>query len=451
MNRNLIICTFAAALGGLLFGYDTVIINGAMLGLIKYFQLSPAIQGWTVSSALVGCILGTILIGKPGDKYGATRLLQLLAILFFISSVGCGLADDISIFILFRFIGGLAIGGTSVLCAVYISEISPPKHRGMLAATFQLAIVLGILLSLISNYLLVNIGGQNWRWMLFSGAIPAVIFFLMLMVIRKSPRWLVKKGRLEEARKNIEDLSSHEIDTEQTIFEIQESIKIEKLGKSINIFRKPYRKITFIGIFVGIFNQLTGIGVVFYYSSQIFSIAGFSNDSSMAQSVILGVTNLIFTLIAMAIIDKVGRKKLLLFGQMGMVIVLGLFGYGLLTGNIVGYWLVVLLVTYIAFFAASQGAVVWVLLSEMFPNVIRSRGASIGSFANWVISATLNFLFPLAIGFFGTTQAAQQLGMSYAFIFLAVVTFIGFIYLKRHLIETKGKTLEQIDKEVLCK
>jgi sugar porter (SP) family MFS transporter len=394
--------------------------------------------------------LGTILIGKPGDKYGATRLLQLLAILFFISSVGCGLADDISIFILFRFIGGLAIGGTSVLCAVYISEISPPKHRGMLAATFQLAIVLGILLSLISNYLLVNIGGQNWRWMLFSGAIPAVIFFLMLMVIRKSPRWLVKKGRLEEARKNIEDLSSHEIDTEQTIFEIQESIKIEKLGKSINIFRKPYRKITFIGIFVGIFNQLTGIGVVFYYSSQIFSIAGFSNDSSMAQSVILGVTNLIFTLIAMAIIDKVGRKKLLLFGQMGMVIVLGLFGYGLLTGNIVGYWLVVLLVTYIAFFAASQGAVVWVLLSEMFPNVIRSRGASIGSFANWVISATLNFLFPLAIGFFGTTQAAQQLGMSYAFIFLAVVTFIGFIYLKRHLIETKGKTLEQIEKEVLC-
>lgn len=450
MNRNLITCTFAAALGGLLFGYDTVIINGAMLGLIKYFQLSPAIQGWTVSSALVGCILGTILIGKPGDKYGATRLLQLLAILFFISSVGCGLADNISIFILFRFIGGLAIGGTSVLCAVYISEISPPKHRGMLAATFQLAIVLGILLSLISNYLLVNIGGQNWHWMLFSGAIPAVIFFLMLLVIRKSPRWLVKKGRLDEARRNLEDLSSHEIDTEQTILEIQESITIEKLGKSINIFKKPYRKITFIGIFVGIFNQLTGIGVVFYYSSQIFSIAGFSNDSSMAQSVILGVTNLIFTLIAMAIIDKVGRKRLLLFGQMGMVIVLGLFGYGLLTGNIVGYWLVALLVTYIAFFAASQGAVVWVLLSEMFPNVIRSRGASIGSFANWVISATLNFLFPLAIGFFGTTLAAQQLGMSYAFIFLAVVTFIGFIYLKRHLIETKGKTLEQIEKEVLC-
>lgn len=451
MNRTLLICTFAAALGGLLFGYDTVIINGAMLGLIKYFQLTPAIQGWTVSSALVGCIIGTILIGKPGDKYGATRLLQLLAILFFISSVGCGLANSISIFILFRFIGGLAIGGTSVLCAVYISEISPPKHRGMLASTFQLAIVLGILLSLISNYLLSGIGGdQNWRWMLFSGAIPAVIFFLMLLVIRISPRWLVKKGRLEEARKNIEDLSSHEIDTDQTILEIQESIKFEKLGKRINIFKKPYRKITFIGIFVGIFNQLTGIGVVFYYSSQIFSIAGFSSDSSLIQSVILGVTNLIFTLIAMSIIDKVGRKKLLLFGQMGMVIVLGLFGYGLLTGNIAGYWLVALLVAYIAFFAASQGVVVWVLLSEMFPNVIRSRGASIGSFANWVVSASLNFLFPLAIGFFGTTLTAQQLGMSYAFIFLSVMTFVGFLYLKKHLIETKGKTLEQIEKEVLC-
>jgi len=450
MNRVLIQCTLASALGGLLFGYDTVIINGAMLGLIDYFQLTPAIQGWTVSSALVGCIIGTILIGKPGDKYGATRLLQLLAILFFISSIGCGLANSINVFILFRFIGGLAIGGTSVLCAVYISEISPPKHRGMLAGTFQLAIVLGILLSLITNYLLVNVDGQNWRWMLFSGAIPAVIFFLMLLVIRKSPRWLVKMGRIEEAKKNIEDLSSHEIDTEQTIIEIQESIQTEDKAKRINIFKKPYRKITFIGIFVGAFSQLTGIGVVFYYSSQIFSIAGFSNDSSMAQSIILGVTNLIFTLFAMSIIDKVGRKNLLLFGQMGMVIVLGLFGYGLLTGNIQGYWLVVLLVAYIGFFASSQGVVVWVLLSEMFPNVIRSRGASIGSFANWIVSASLNFLFPLAIGFFGTSQVAQKLGMSYAFIFLAVVTFIGFLYLKKYIIETKGKTLEQIEREVLC-
>ena len=450
MNRVLLKCTFAAALGGLLFGYDTVIINGAMLDLVKYFQLTPAIQGWTVSSALVGCIIGTILIGKPGDIYGAKRLLQLLSIMFFVSSVGCGLATDISMFILFRFIGGLAIGGASVLCPVYISEISPPKHRGLLASTFQLAIVIGILLSLISNYLLLNIGEHNWRWMLFSGALPAVAFFLMLLVIKKSPRWLVKKGRIEEAKRNIEELSSHEIDTEQTIIEIQESIQIENEGKRINIFKRPYRKIIFIGIFVGIFSQLTGIGVVFYYSAQIFSIAGFSADTSMLQSVILGLTNLVFTLIAMSIIDKVGRKKLLLFGQLGMVTVLGLFGYGLLTGNISGYWLVVLLVAYIAFFAASQGVVIWVLLSEMFPNVIRSRGASIGSFANWVVSALLNFLFPIAIGFFGTTQAAQQMGMSYAFIFLAVVTFIGFIYLKKHIIETKGKTLEQIEKEVLC-
>jgi sugar porter (SP) family MFS transporter len=449
MNRVLLKCTIASALGGLLFGYDTVIINGAMLDLVKYFQLSPAIQGWTVSSALVGCILGTILIGKPGDTYGAKRLLQLLAVMFFASSVGCGLASGINMFIIFRFIGGLAIGGASVLCPVYISEISPPKHRGVLASTFQLAIVLGILLSLVTNYMLLNIGDQNWRWMLFSGAFPAIAFFLMLLVIRKSPRWLVKKGRIEEAKKNIEDLSSHEIDTEQTLTEIRESIKMEDAGKRINLFKRPYRRIIFIGIFVGIFSQLTGIGVVFYYSAQIFSIAGFSSDNSMLQSVILGVTNLIFTLIAMSIIDRVGRKKLLLFGQMGMVIVLGLFGYGLLSGNIRGYWLVVLLVSYIAFFASSMGVVIWVLLSEMFPNIIRARGASIGSFANWGVSASLNFLFPLAVGFFGTTQAAQQMGMSYAFIFLAVVTLIGFFYLKKHIIETKGKTLEQIEKEVL--
>ena len=188
---------------------------------------------------------------------------------------------------------------------------------------------------------------------------------------------------------------------------------------------------------------------MFYYSAQIFTIAGFSSDSSMLQSVILGVTNLIFTLLAMAIIDKVGRKKLLLFGQLGMALVLGLFGYGLLSGNIKGIWLVALLVSYIAFFAASFGVVVWVLLSEMFPNIIRARGASLGSFSNWGVSALLNFLFPVIIGVFGTTMAAQQKGMSFAFIFLALVTLVGFFYMKTHIIETKGKTLEQIEKEVL--
>ncbi len=449
MNRVLIRCTIASALGGLLFGYDTVIINGAMLDLVRHFNLTPAIQGWTVSSALVGCIAGTILIGKPGDIFGSQRLLQLLAVLFFISAAGCGLAPTIDVFILFRFIGGLAIGGASVLCPVYISEISPPKHRGLLASTFQLAIVTGILLSLISNYLLLNTGENNWRWMLFSGAIPAVVFFLMLFFIRKSPRWLVKKGRIEEAGKNIEDLSSHEIDTEQTITEIKESISTENAAKRINLFRRPYRRIVFIGIFVGIFSQLTGIGVVFYYSAQIFSIAGFSPDTSMLQSVILGLTNLVFTLLAMAVIDRVGRKNLLLTGQLGMVTVLALFGYGLLSGNIRGYWLVFLLVAYIAFFAASMGVVIWVLLSEMFPNIIRARGASLGSFANWGVSASLNFLFPQVVGLFGITLAQQQKGMSFAFIFLAGVTLIGFFYLKKYIIETKGKTLEQIEKEVL--
>jgi len=285
--------------------------------------------------------------------------------------------------------------------------------------------------------------------MLFSGAFPAVAFFIMLIFTRKSPRWLVKKGRIEEAKKNIEDLSSHDVDTKQTLKDIQESITLEDISKKINLFKRPYRRIVFIGIFVGIFSQLTGIGVVFYYSAQIFSIAGFSSDSSMLQSVILGLTNLVFTIMAMSVIDRIGRKKLLLIGQLGMVLVLGLFGYGLLSGNIKGFWLVALLVAYIAFFASSFGVVVWVLLSEMFPNIIRARGASLGSFANWGVSASLNFFFPVVVGLFGTTQAAQQTGMSYAFIFLACVTLIGFFYLKAKIIETKGKTLEQIEKEVL--
>jgi MFS family permease len=231
-----------------------------------------------VSSALVGCLIGAILVGKPGDYFGSHRLLQILAVMFFASSAGCGLAPTIDVFIAFRFIGGLAIGGASVLCPVYISEISPPKHRGFLASTFQLAIVTGILCSLLTNYFLLNIGDNNWRWMLFSGAFPAIAFFFMVMFIRKSPRWLVKKGRIEEARKNIEDLSSHEIDTEKTIREIEESISIEKEAKRIRLFKRPFKRIIIIGIFVGIISQLTGIGVVFYYSSQIFSIAGFSRD-----------------------------------------------------------------------------------------------------------------------------------------------------------------------------
>ncbi|HVA97707.1 MAG TPA: sugar porter family MFS transporter [Bacteroidia bacterium] len=449
MNKLLLKCTIAAALGGLLFGYDTVIINGAMIELIRHFNLTPSQQGWTVSSALIGCILGTFLVSKPADKYGAKLILELLALIFFISSLGCGLSANISTFIIFRLIGGLAIGGASVLCPVYISEISPPKHRGLLTSTFQLAIVLGILLSLLTNYLLVNFGENNWRWMLISGTLPAIFFFLLLLSVKNSPRWLVKKGKIQEATRTIEELSSSELDSDFTINQIQESIQLEVKGNRINLFKKPFKRITFIGINVGIISQLTGIGIVFYYSSQIFSIAGFSNDSSLGQSVILGVTNLIFTILAMLIIDKVGRKKLLLIGQIGMFLMLGTFGFGLVFGKIGGYWLVLLLVSYIAFFAASQGVVVWVLLSEMIPNIIRARGVSMGSLANWVISTILNLFFPIVIGLFGASQASQKIGLGYAFLFLSITTLIGFVYLRINIIETKGKTLELIEKEYM--
>jgi sugar porter (SP) family MFS transporter len=448
MNRVLIRSTIAAALGGLLYGYDTVIINGALLNLIKYFQLTPAIQGWTVSSALVGCIIGSSVIGRIGDKYGAKLLMQILAILFFLSSFGCFAANTIRTFILFRFIGGLAIGASSVLCPVYISEVSPPKHRGLLTSSFQLSIVVGILFSLITNYLLMKTGDENWRWMLLSGAIPAVAFFFMLLLCKQSPRFLVKKGRIEKARQVIEEMSMHEIDAGQTVAEIQVSLKQATTNK-INLFKKPYSRITLIGIFVGVFSQFTGIGVVFYYSSLIFRIAGFSENSTFIQSILLGTTNLIATLAAMTIIDKVGRKKLLLFGQIGIVVVLATFAFILLLLHQQSYWLVVLLILYIAFFAVSQGAVVWVLLSEMFPNKVRSSGTSVGSFSNWVVSALLNFLFPIVIGQFGSTLLEQQKGLGFSFIFLSITSLIGFFYLRRYIVETKGKTLEQIEKDML--
>lgn len=444
MKQTLVLFTFVAALGGLLFGFDTVIINGAIDSIVQHFGLNSVEKGFTVSSALIGCIIGSALIGVPAQKYGAKPMMMFLSVLFILSSIGCAFAPSISVFIGFRFIGGLAIGGT-LICPVYISEVAPPKVRGRLASTYQLAIVIGILLSLLCNYFLKQLGDNSWRWMLLSGVLPAIVFFGLLFFIRQSPRWLVGKGRTEEAVKVIRSVSGNDENIEARIEEIKQSFRSENESKSIHVFDKRYRKIIWLGIMVAVFNQLTGIGVVFYYSSSIFHMAGFPESSAMLQSVMLGVANLLATLIAMPLLDKVGRKKLLLVGQAGIVIMLFLFAYGLYTSQIQGNYLVALLIAYILCFAFSQGATVWVLLSEMFPNKIRSKGASIGSFSNWIVSAALNFFFPVVVGLF----TSQVVGLSVSFLFLSVVSLIGFIYLNKNIMETKGQKLEDIEKMVV--
>ncbi len=446
MKRNILIYTFVASLGGLLFGFDTAVINGAMPFFVKYFELTKAMQGWAVSSALLGCVFGALFAGKLSDAYGRRYMLRILAVLFFISALGTGGATNFTIFILARIIGGLAIGGASVISTVYISEIAPPNKRGMLAATFQLAIVVGILVAFSSDLLLMDTGDNNWRFMFLAGCVPAIIFFVLLFYVKRSPRWLVKVGNIEEAKEVLKEVVQAE-DCEKTLADIRESIDAEVANKSIYLFKKPNLKLVMIGFAVGMFNQFTGINIIMYYATDIFRSAGFSTNSAIGQTVMIGFTNLLFTLIAMSIIDKVGRKTLLLFGSLGMTLFLGLFGFGFITNSISGYGLLALLIGFIACFAASQGAVIWVLLSEMFPNNIRARGSSIGSFSHWMFNTIITFLFPVVVGLFGENILDQKRGVGFMFIIFAVATLISYFFFRKFLFETKGKSLEQLESE----
>jgi len=443
MRRSLYLYTATAALGGLLFGFDTAVINGAMPFFTKFFELSGAGQGWAVSSALIGSVFGALFIGRPGDFLGRRYMLRILALMFIISAVGAGLSNNLTSFVIYRFIGGLAIGGSSVLSPMYISEIAPPDIRGRLTLTFQLAVVIGILVAFFSDYLLLNTGENNWRWMFIAGALPAILFFIMLLFVKKSPRWLVKKGDIEAARDVIRSVNPR-ADAEKLLQDIRNSLDEEVLSKNIYLFKKPYLKLVLIGISIGFFNQFTGINTIMYYTTDIFRSAGFSTNSALAQTVVIGLTNLLFTLIAMRIIDKIGRKKMLLIGSLGMTVFLAFFSWTFLSGMTGGKLLLIFLVGFIAFFAASQGAVIWVLLAEMFPNNIRARGTSLGSFSHWFFNVVLSFLFPVV-------ARGIPNGTGYAFIFYTLVTFASFFVFRKFLTETKGQSLEELEKVMLKK
>jgi len=439
LKRTLYFYTFVAAIGGLLFGFDTAVISGTIPFITDFFQLTDVLLGWAVSSALIGCVLGAIAVGKPADMYGRKNMLLLMAVLFLVSAVGTGLANSLTTFISYRFIGGLAVGGASVLSPMYISEIAPARMRGRLVASAQLAIVLGILLAFFSNYLLVNSGENNWRYMFIAEGVPAMLFFVLLFFVERSPRWLVKMDRIAEAAAVIQHVNPG-TNVESILNEIIQSIDKEVFHKSIVLFKKPYLRIVLIGIVVGMFNQLTGINAIMYYAPSIFKSAGFANDSALLQTVLIGMTNLVFTVIAMSLIDKLGRKFLLLVGACGMSIFLGLFAWAYLSEIFAGYLLLIFLIGFAAFFASSQGIVIWVILSEMFPNNIRARASAIGSFSVWCFNAATTFLFPVVAG---------KYGIGYVFIFYAVATLLSFFFFLKFLVETKGKTLEELEKIVL--
>jgi MFS transporter, SP family, arabinose:H+ symporter len=436
LNSTLLKSTVVAALGGLLFGFDTAVIAGATQALKVLYHLSPLGEGFTVASALVGTVIGSMLAGIPGDRYGRRDSLRGMAVLYVVSAMGCALAWNWTALVIFRFIGGLAIGGSSVLGPMYIAEIAPAKWRGRLVGLFQFNVVFGILLAYLSNYVLgtMGFGAAEWRWKLGVTAVPAAFFFLMLFGIPRSPRWLVKKGRIDEAREVLRLIG--EENYEQELKDIIESIDAEHVTSDA-LFTAKYRVPIFLAISIGMFNQLSGINAILYYLNAIFEHAGFSKVSGDLQAVAIGATNLLFTMLAMSVIDKVGRKKLLLIGSVGTALCLAGVAAIFLTGRHENL-LVWMLVGYIAFFAFSQGAVIWVYISEVFPNRVRAKGQSLGSFSHWIMNALISWTFPL--------MAASSGG--YPFVFFSAMMVLQFFVVLFFYPETKGISLEDMQKKL---
>ncbi len=433
INSHVVKSTVVGALGGLLFGFDTAVVSGTTHALTLQYHLSPALLGVTVSSALVGTVIAAMTASIPGQKFGRRDSLRAMAIFYVVSALGCALAWNWPALIFFRFVGGLGIGGSSVLGPMYIAEIAPPAWRGRLVGFFQVNIVVGILLAYVSNFLIgsLHLGATEWRWMLGVSGIPAILFLIMLFFIPRSPRWLAMQSRLPEALTVLRQIGVAR--PEEELNEITAAIHLERSASAVRVFSRQYRLPVFIALTVGMFCQLSGINAILYYLNDIFELAGATKVSGDLQAVAVGAMNLIATLGAMSVIDKFGRKKLLLVGTVGLAICLTMISILFVTHNHMG-WLVWLLMLYIAFFAISQGAVVWVYPGEVFPTRARAKGQSLGSSAHWVTNAAISLVFPVLAGSSG----------AYPFIFFTVMMVIDFFLVLFYYPETSGVSLEQM-------
>lgn len=418
------------ALGGLLFGFDTAVIAGATRTLTQEFHLSPAKLGITVSIALWGTVLGALTSGWIGQKIGSRSALRWMAVLYVASALGSALAWGWWPLMFARFIGGLAIGGSSVVGPVYIAELAPAKLRGRLVGLFQVMVITGIMLAYLSNAIIgsFNLGLREWRWELGIAFAPAVLFMVMLFVVPQSSRWLITQSRLDEARAIFRELGAD--NPEDEVREIVDALKVELAGAGERVFSSRYSLPIFLAVSIGFFNQMSGINAILYYLNDIFASAGFTAASSAAQAAIVGAVNAAATLIATSLIDKLGRKTLLLIGSAGTSIVLCIVAWVFLTGNHLS-WLIGLLVIYIFFFAA-LGAVIWVYISEVFPTTVRSKGQSIGAFSHWFMAAVISGLFPVL--------AAWSKGAP--FLIFAGVTALQFVIVLLFYPETANVSLE---------
>lgn len=435
----LLLSAIVAALGSLLFGFDTAVISGTTDALRHAFALNDNLLGFTVSSALIGTMFGALGAGRPADWWGRRPVLTVLAVMFLVAAAGCAGAWNWYALLFFRFLGGVAVGAASVVCPMYITEIAPARRRGLLVCVSQLNIVLGILAAYLSNYLVARFAGAEnpaaWRWMFGVMALPSLAFLVTALMIPESPRWLVKKNRLAEAEAVLTRFG-HE-DPARENQEIQESLAAETTGVSDRLFQRKYLKPLLLVCMIAVFNQLDGINAVLYYTADIFRMAGADNASALMQSVIVGLTNLVMTLVGMALIDRVGRKALLLVGSVTFILSHALAAWVFAT-HAQGWIVIAAMMGVVGSHAYSQGAVVWVIINELLPNAVRASGSAVACTLMWVLCAAIGWAFPVI---------AKASG-SVAFGFFAAMMVLQFVLVAKFLPETKGVSLEELQKRL---
>ena len=441
MSKKIILWSITAALAGFLFGFDVVVISGADKKLQALWESSDSFHGWIVMGmALWGTVVGAIFGGIPTNKYGRKNTLIVIGVLFAVSAIGSALANDPYVFAFARFIGGIGVGASTIAAPAYISEIAPAKDRGRLVALYQFNIVFGILVAFFSNYLLSGIGENAWRWMVGVEAIPAIFYILFALKLPKSPRWLLSQSREEEARKVLKIIDA-DANIDEQIAEFKSHS--HKSDSSETIFIKKYRFPLMLAFFIAFFNQVSGINAFLYYAPRIFEEAGLGESTALLSSIGIGVTNLIFTLLGVFLIDKLGRKTLMYIGSVGYIISLSLVSAAFFLGW-TGMAVPIFLFIFIAAHAVGQGAVIWVFISEIFPNHLRASGQSFGSSTHWILAAIIPSLIPFLFNH-------PMIGAGVVFLFFAVMMVFQLLFVAFMMPETKGKTLEELEEIILKK
>lgn len=436
-NRSLFLWSITAAMAGFLFGFDTVVISGAERALQELWPRGEVFHGWVImSSALWGTVIGAIFGGIPTDKFGRKPTLIFIGLLYFVSAVGSGLATDPWMFAIFRFIGGLGVGASTVAGPIFISEIAPAKDRGKLVALYQFNIVFGILMAFVSNYLLKDFGAEPWRWMIGIEALPAFIYFVMVFFIPESPRWLVTvKGDLTAPIPTLQVIDP-DTPADQQIRQIQaDHLKVE-IKESI--WDSKYRFPVMLAFFISFFNQFSGINAFLYYAPRIFEIAGLEASSALLSSIGVGVTNLIFTYVGLMLIDKLGRRQLMYIGSVGYIISLSLVSLAFFTG-MKGVAVPIFLFMFIASHAIGQGTIIWVFISEIFPNHLRGKGTAFGTSIHWIFAALIPAMVPWLF---------KVIGPGTVFAVFAMMMVGQLLFTWRMMPETKGVTLEDLERKL---